>query len=127
MTSDFYKAVDQGKEVREAFDKIWHTGLLYKLEKVGIRGGFSNVLKRARVTPLYIACEEFLLKNYRSVYVLSIISKIIESHVTTVFMNILDDAISSMKNSQGLDLSIHAKLPSIVLLKSGYVTLTMVS
>ena len=39
ITSDFYKAVDQGKEVRviffdisKAFDKVWHKGLLYKLK-----------------------------------------------------------------------------------------------
>lgn len=45
ITSDFYKAVDQGKEVRvvffdisKAFDKVWHIGLLYKLEKFGVRG-----------------------------------------------------------------------------------------
>lgn len=45
MTSDFYKAVDQGKEVRvvffdisKALDKVWHSGLLYKLEKAGVRG-----------------------------------------------------------------------------------------
>ena len=45
ITSDFYKALDQGKEVRviffdisKAFDKVWHKGLLHKLEKIGIRG-----------------------------------------------------------------------------------------
>ena len=55
ITSDFYKAIDQGKEVRvvffdisKAFDKVWHRGLLYKLEKIWIRGGllkwFRNYL-----------------------------------------------------------------------------------
>ena len=55
ITSDFYKAIDQGKEVRVVFfdiskasDKVWHRGLLYKLEKIGIRGGlikwFRNYL-----------------------------------------------------------------------------------
>ena len=41
----FCKAVDQGKEVRvvfldisKAFDKVWHKGLLYKLQRCGIGG-----------------------------------------------------------------------------------------
>jgi hypothetical protein len=45
ITSDFYKAIDQGKEIRvvffdisKAFDKVWHRGLLLKLEKIGIKG-----------------------------------------------------------------------------------------
>lgn len=45
ITNDFYRAIDQGKEIRvvffdisKAFDKVWHKGLLYKLEKIGIRG-----------------------------------------------------------------------------------------
>ena len=45
ITSDFYKAVDQGKEVRviffdisKAFDKVWHKGLLHKLKNIGICG-----------------------------------------------------------------------------------------
>lgn len=40
ITSDFCQAIDQGKEIRvvsfdisKAFDKVWHKGLLYKLEK----------------------------------------------------------------------------------------------
>lgn len=88
---------------------------------------FFEDWKREGVTPLYKAGEEFLLNNYRPVSVLPIISKIMKGIFTSVFMNILHDAISSMKNSQGLHLSIHAELHSTVLLKSGCVTLTMVS
>ena len=41
----FSKAVDDGKEIRivfldisKAFDKVWHKGLIYKLQKCGIKG-----------------------------------------------------------------------------------------
>lgn len=60
--------------------------------------------RRARVIPLYKAGERFLLNNYRPVSVLPIISKFFERHIYNCFMNILDDAILSMKNSQGFDL-----------------------
>lgn len=43
----FCQSLDQGKEVRavfcdisKAFDRVWHRGLLYKLESVGISGSF---------------------------------------------------------------------------------------
>ena len=41
--SSFCKAIDDGKKVRlifcdisKAFDRVWHKGLLYKLQTVGI-------------------------------------------------------------------------------------------
>ena len=41
----FSKALDEGKEIRviffyinKAFDRVWHRGLLFKLEKMGIVG-----------------------------------------------------------------------------------------
>ena len=41
----FCKALDEGKEVRaifcdvsKAFDRVWHKGLLYKLQTIGISG-----------------------------------------------------------------------------------------
>ena len=44
ITSKIYEALEQGKEVRmvfldisKAFDKVWHKGLLYKLERLGVR------------------------------------------------------------------------------------------
>ncbi|MCG7879037.1 MAG: endonuclease/exonuclease/phosphatase family protein [Candidatus Thiodiazotropha taylori] len=51
----FCKALDEGKEVRaifcdisKAFDRVWHKGLLYKLNRVGITGSllswFTNYL-----------------------------------------------------------------------------------
>ena len=49
LSDTFGKALDAGKEIRvifcdisRAFDRVWHEGLLYKLEKIGIRG---NLLK----------------------------------------------------------------------------------
>jgi hypothetical protein len=47
-----YHALEQGKEVRivfldmsKAFDKIWHKGLLYKLEVIGIQDPLLSWLK----------------------------------------------------------------------------------
>jgi hypothetical protein len=41
LTNEFGKALDEGKEIRvvfcdisKAFDRVWHKGLLNKLEKV---------------------------------------------------------------------------------------------
>ena len=58
----FCKALDEGKEVRaifcdisKAFDKVWHRGLLFKLQTAGISGsllqGFTDYLhnKKQRV------------------------------------------------------------------------------
>jgi len=43
--NEFCKAIDNGKEIRvvfldisKAFDRVWHKGLLHKLEKAGIKG-----------------------------------------------------------------------------------------
>ena len=45
ITNEFGKALDEDKEVRvifcdisKAFDRVWHRGLLKKLESIGIRG-----------------------------------------------------------------------------------------
>ena len=45
MYNDFAKALDEGKEVRvvfldisKAFDKVWHKGLIFKLQSIGISG-----------------------------------------------------------------------------------------
>jgi hypothetical protein len=50
ITNDFGKALDSGKEVRvvfcdisQAFERVWHTSLIYKLKQSGISG---NLLKR---------------------------------------------------------------------------------
>ena len=46
------KALDSGKEVKaifcdikKAFDRVWHEGLLIKLHSVGIRGNLLKLLK----------------------------------------------------------------------------------
>ena len=45
------KSLDNGEEVlsvfidfRKAFDKVWHTGLLFKLDKIGIKGPLHSWL-----------------------------------------------------------------------------------
>ena len=49
ITNDFGKALDEGKEVRvifcdisKVFDRVWHQGLLKKLESIGIRGSLLD-------------------------------------------------------------------------------------
>ena len=52
MTHNIYKPFDDGYEVRgvfldiaKAFDKIWHDGLIFKLQENGILGNLLEVLK----------------------------------------------------------------------------------
>ena len=49
ITNEFGRALDEGKEVRvvfcdisKAFDRVWHKGLLHKLESIGIRGSLLS-------------------------------------------------------------------------------------
>ena len=49
ITHEFGRALDEGKEVRvvfcdisKAFDRVWHKGLLRKLESIGIRGSLLS-------------------------------------------------------------------------------------
>ena len=51
ITHDIYQSLDEVYEVRgvfldmsKAFDKVWHKGLLYKLEQNGIKGPLLNIL-----------------------------------------------------------------------------------
>ena len=51
ITHDIYQSLDEGYEVpgvfldiSKAFDKVWHKGLLYKLEQNGIKGPLLNIL-----------------------------------------------------------------------------------
>ena len=71
----FCKALDEGKEVRavfcdisKAFDRVWHRGLLYKLQAVGISGsllqGFTDYLtnRKQRVVLPGVASNWLFLK-----------------------------------------------------------------
>ena len=49
ISEEFVKALDNGKEIRvvffdisKAFDRVWHKGLVYKLEKFGIVGNLLS-------------------------------------------------------------------------------------
>ena len=51
ITHDIYQSLDQGYEVRgvfldisKAFDKVWHKGLIHKLEQNGIGGPLLKIL-----------------------------------------------------------------------------------
>ena len=59
LVHKIYDAFEKGKEVRmvfldvsKAFDKVWHKGLLYKLESLGVRGSllkwFESCLSNRR-------------------------------------------------------------------------------
>ena len=52
LSHQFSSALDNGKEVRvvffdisKAFDRVWHSGLLYKIEQFGISGGLLLWIK----------------------------------------------------------------------------------
>lgn len=52
ITDDIGRALDSGKEVRvifcdisKAFDRVWHAGLVHKLEQIGIRADLLNWFK----------------------------------------------------------------------------------
>ena len=52
ITHNIYKSFDDGYEVRgvfldisKVFDKVWHDGLIFKLQENGISGNLLNVLK----------------------------------------------------------------------------------
>ena len=52
ITHNIYESFDAGYEVRgvfldisKAFDKVWHIGLIFKLQENGISGNLLNVLK----------------------------------------------------------------------------------
>ena len=52
ITHNIYKSFDDGYEVRgvlldisKAFDKVWHDGIIFKLQENGISGNLLKVLK----------------------------------------------------------------------------------
>jgi hypothetical protein len=52
ITNEFGKALDEGKEIRvvfcdisKAFDRVWHIGLLKKIESIGIQGPLLSWIK----------------------------------------------------------------------------------
>ena len=52
ITHNIYKSFDDGYEVRgvfldisKAFDRVWHDGLIFKLQENGISGNLLNILK----------------------------------------------------------------------------------
>ena len=57
ITHTIYKSFDDGYKVRgvfldisKAFDKVWHDGLIFKLQENGISGNFYKVLKHFLTT-----------------------------------------------------------------------------
>ena len=45
-------------DISKAFDKVWHEGLLYKLESIGISGNLLNLL-RSFLNDRYHTCQLF--------------------------------------------------------------------
>ena len=67
ITNEFGKALDEGKEIRviffdisKAFDRVWHRGLLSKLQSIGIKGNlllwFENYLSNRRQRVVINGC-----------------------------------------------------------------------
>ena len=53
LTNEFGKVLDEGKEIcivfcdiSKAFDRVWHKGLLNKLENIGIQGSLLLWIKK---------------------------------------------------------------------------------
>ena len=51
ITHEVYKAFDKSNEIRavfldisHAFDRVWHEGLIYKLQKIGVEGEIIKIL-----------------------------------------------------------------------------------
>ena len=75
ISNDFGKALDSGKEIRvvfcdisKAFDRVWHKGLLFKLQQAGISGTllrwFENYLtNRVQRVVINGSCSEWLPVN----------------------------------------------------------------
>ena len=49
LTNEFGKALGEGKQIRvvfcdirNPFDRVWHKGLLNKLENIGIQGSYNS-------------------------------------------------------------------------------------
>ena len=52
ITNEIHKTFDEGKELRavfldisRAFDRVWHSGLLFKLKQIGIEGQALDIVK----------------------------------------------------------------------------------
>ena len=59
IINEIYKSFDEGFEVRgvfldisKAFDRVWHEGLLLKLNQNGISGNLSKLLKE------FLSCQK---------------------------------------------------------------------
>ena len=52
ITNEIYKSFDEGKEIRavfldisRAFDRVWHSGLVFKLKQIGIEGNAIRIIE----------------------------------------------------------------------------------
>ena len=60
ITHEIYISFDDGLEVRSVFldiskalDKVWHEGVIIKLEQNGISGDLLNILKEPQTISIY--------------------------------------------------------------------------
>ena len=70
----FCRALDDGKEVRvvfcdisKAFDRVWHTGLLFKLRRIGICGPLLNWFQSYLNNRLQRVALEGCVSDYREI------------------------------------------------------------
>jgi hypothetical protein len=56
--------------------------LTYIFNRIIDSGIYPNILKNAKVSPIFKSGEKWLPTNYRPIYVLPVISKVIEKHIS---------------------------------------------
>ena len=80
LTNKIYQGLDDGEEMAmifldlsKAYDRVWHTGLLHKLKKIGIRGSLLEWFKsyltgRTQRVVMLLNFSNCLLRYLRALY-----------------------------------------------------------
>ena len=102
LTTRIYQGLDKEEEIAmifldlsKAYDRVWHAGLLHKLEKIGIRGSllawFRSYLTGRTQRVVYAGHASELLELFASVPQGSILAPLL----FLIFLNDIEDGIQS--------------------------------
>jgi hypothetical protein len=102
LTNKIYQGLDDGDEIAmifldlsKAYDRVWHTGLLHKLQKIGIRGPlldwFKSYLTGRVQRVVYAGHASEFLELFASVPQGSILAPLL----FLIFLNDIEDGIQS--------------------------------